>query len=175
MRTALTLSVRPCRHSKTDHGARACISSPSARISVTSKGGGWAPERTLTCATVAPPGLMLSFFINQIGASVGGLGSYCHGSWALSRDHGRPLPSRSAPAPRDSELCLPLQLPLAINTSAPPPLHRLMLFFFIDPIGAPAGCWGARAFFRGVILDRGPPLPFTLTTVAGSTGPPLPL
>ena len=37
--------------------------------------------------------LVLSFFINPIGASVGGLGSYCHGSWALSRDHGRPLPS----------------------------------------------------------------------------------
>ena len=43
----------------------------------------------------------------------------------------------------------------------------------INPIGASAGGWGARAFSRGVIPDRGPPLPFTLATVAGSTGRPL--
>ena len=41
--------------------------------------------------------LVLSFSINPIEASVGGLGSYCHGSWALSRDHGHPLPVALAP------------------------------------------------------------------------------
>ena len=45
-----------------------------------------------------------------------------------------------------------------------------MLFFFINPIGSSAGGWGARALFRGVIPDRGPPLPSTVATVAGSTG-----
>ena len=46
---------------------------------------------------------------------------------------------------------------------------------FINPIGASAGGWGTRAVFKGVIPDRGPPLPSTLATVTGSTGPPLPL
>ena len=46
---------------------------------------------------------------------------------------------------------------------------------FFNPIGASAGGWGARAFLRGVIPDCGPPLPFTLTIVACSTGPPLSL
>ena len=50
----------------------------------------------------------------------------------------------------------------------------LTLSFFINPIGASAGGWGTRAVLKGVIPDHGPALPFTLATVAGSTGPPYP-
>jgi hypothetical protein len=85
-----------------------------------------------------------------------GVGGAAGGRWVLvcmrgSRDHSKfGLRSCQAPAPRDSELCLPLQLPLVINSSssssrpAPPnllgcppnPAQPFRASFVINPIGA---------------------------------------